>query len=152
MELSPSWEPANRSAIKNYPKFYGTGTFTTVSARAGHWSLSWARWIKYIPPHQISIKSMLMLSYHLRVPTCLFRSDLQNPYAHITLLHACYSPRPSHPSWLVHCNYARTRRRVQVTKLLVMQFSLTYYCFIYIRFKYSLRRPVLKEALIAQSV
>jgi hypothetical protein len=35
----------------------------------------------------------------------------------------CYTPCPSHPPWLDHSNY--TWRRVQVMKLVVMQFSPT---------------------------
>jgi hypothetical protein len=36
-------------------------------------------------------------------------------------LHSCYMPCPSHPPWLDHSIY--TWRRVQVMKILIMQFS-----------------------------
>jgi hypothetical protein len=36
------------------------------------------------------------------------------------VLHLCYMPCPSHPPWLNHSNY--TWKRVQVMKLLIMQF------------------------------
>jgi hypothetical protein len=39
------------------------------------------------------------------------------------LPHSCYMPCPSHPPWLDHSNYIW--RRVQVMKLLIMQFSST---------------------------
>jgi hypothetical protein len=50
------------------------------------------------------------------------------------LLHSCYMPRLSHPSWLDHSNY--TWRRVQVMKLLIMQFSPTSCLFISLWSKY----------------
>jgi hypothetical protein len=39
---------------------------------------------------------------------------------HYSSPHSCYMPCPSHPPWLEHSNY--TWRRVQVMKLLIMQF------------------------------
>jgi hypothetical protein len=39
--------------------------------------------------------------------------------------HSSYMPCPSHPPWLHHSNY--TWRRVQVMKLLIIQFSPTSY-------------------------
>jgi hypothetical protein len=45
-----------------------------VFTRALHWSLSWARWIHSIPSHPISLRSILILSNHLRfgLPRGLF--------------------------------------------------------------------------------
>jgi hypothetical protein len=47
-----------------------------VFTRALHWALSWARSIQSIPPHSISLRSILILSSHLRLglPSCLFFS------------------------------------------------------------------------------
>jgi hypothetical protein len=42
-------------------------------------------------------------------------------YMHPSSPHSCYMPRPSHPSRLYYCNYIC--RRVQTTKLHLMQFS-----------------------------
>jgi hypothetical protein len=50
-------------------------------------------------------------------------------------------PRPSHLSWLHHSNYSR--RRVQVMKLLIMQFSLTSCHVIPLWSKYFPQHPVL---------
>jgi hypothetical protein len=63
-----------------------------------NWSLSWARWIQFIPP-LISLKIYLMLSTHLRIslPSGLFW--------HSSWPHSCYVPCPSHTVWLDHSNY-----------------------------------------------
>jgi hypothetical protein len=53
--------------LKNFPTFYRTRRFVTVFTRALHWSLSWARSIQSIPPHLISLRSILTLSSHLRL-------------------------------------------------------------------------------------
>jgi hypothetical protein len=43
-------------------------------------------------------------------------------YTHSSSPHSCYMPRPSYPPRLDYSNYSW--RRIQITKLLVMQFSL----------------------------
>jgi hypothetical protein len=48
--------------LKNFPAFYGTRKFFTVFTRAFQWSLSWARSIQAIPPHPVSLRSILILS------------------------------------------------------------------------------------------
>jgi hypothetical protein len=35
-----------------------------VFRRARHWSLSWARWTQSISPHPISLRSILIFSFH----------------------------------------------------------------------------------------
>jgi hypothetical protein len=57
MEMSPSWEVVNCAATREFT------TFT----RALHWSLSWARSVQPIPPHPISLRSILILSSRLRL-------------------------------------------------------------------------------------
>jgi hypothetical protein len=108
-------EPLIGQPLKNFPEFYGTRRFITVFTRALHWSLSWA----------LSNQSILILSTHLRLglPNGLFPSGMQYPISIHLLPHSCYMPHPSHPSSLDHSNY--TWRRVQVMKLLFMQFSPT---------------------------
>jgi hypothetical protein len=77
-----SWGLLEKLAIvqplKNFPAFYGTRRFITVLTRALHWSLFWARSIQSIPFHPISLKSILILSTHLRLglPSGLFPSRL----------------------------------------------------------------------------
>jgi hypothetical protein len=91
-----------------------------VFTRALHWSLSWDRSIESIPPHIISLRSVLILSSHL----CLSSALLDFPpysYMNSSSPHVCYMPFPSHHPWLDHSN--KTWRRVQVMKLLMMQLS-----------------------------
>jgi hypothetical protein len=63
-------------------------------------------------------------------------------YIHL-LAHSCYMSCPFHPPWLQHFNY--TWGKVQVMKLLIMQFSSTSCHFISLRSKYSPQQPVLKH-------
>jgi hypothetical protein len=53
--------------LKNFPAFYRTRRFITAFIRALHWSLSWARSIQSPPSHPISLRSILILSTHLRL-------------------------------------------------------------------------------------
>jgi hypothetical protein len=53
--------------LKNFPTLYGTRKFITMFRRTLHWSVSWARSIQSIPPHPISVRSILILS---KPPTC----------------------------------------------------------------------------------
>jgi hypothetical protein len=48
------------SGISN---FYGTRKFITVFTLALHWSLYWARWIKPLPSHPISVTFILKKKY-----------------------------------------------------------------------------------------
>jgi hypothetical protein len=112
--------------LKNLHAFYGTRRFITVFTRAIHWSLSWARSIHSIAPHSYSPTSWssLMVCFLLAFPPI--------SYMHSLLPHSCYIPCPSHHySW----------RSVQVTKLLIMQFSLIYHHFIPFRSQYSPQHP-----------
>jgi hypothetical protein len=47
-------KPPVAQLLKNYLTFYETRRFTTVFTRTFHWSLLWARWIQFIPPHPTS--------------------------------------------------------------------------------------------------
>jgi hypothetical protein len=69
-------EPPNLQLLKNFPAFYGTRKFITVFIRASHWSRFWVRSIQSIPPHAISLRSIPILSTHLRLslPSGLFPS------------------------------------------------------------------------------
>jgi hypothetical protein len=67
IKLTPcSWalleKPPVVQLLKNFPIFYGTRRFITVFTRALRWSLSSPRSVQPIPPHPISLRSILTLS------------------------------------------------------------------------------------------
>jgi hypothetical protein len=53
--------------LKNFSAVHGTRSFVTVFTAALHWSLPWARSIQSIPPHPNCLRSILLLSTHLRL-------------------------------------------------------------------------------------
>jgi hypothetical protein len=63
-------------------------------------------------------------------------------YMHSFRPHACYIPCLSHPPWLAHSNHIW--RRVQVMKLLIMQFSPASFYFICLLSKYFPQHRALK--------
>jgi hypothetical protein len=62
LEEAPIVQP-----LKNFPAFYGTRRFNTVFTTALHWSLSWAISMQSTPSHPISLRSIVILSTHLRL-------------------------------------------------------------------------------------
>jgi hypothetical protein len=139
MELRPSWEAASRSATHEF-----SNILCNPKAHYGvHKSPPLAPVLQSIPTHHISLRSILILSSHLRIglPSGLFPTKII--YAFLFYSHVCYMLCSSSPSWLDHSNY--TWRRVQVTKLLIIQFSPTSYYLIPLRSKYSPQYPLLKH-------
>jgi hypothetical protein len=63
--------------LENFPTCYGTRRFVAMFTRALHWFLFWARWNQSIPSHAISLRFILVVSFHLRLgfPSGLFPSD-----------------------------------------------------------------------------
>jgi hypothetical protein len=64
MGLSPSWEATILQLLKNFPAFSGTRRFITVSTRAIHWSLSWARSIQSIPSYLSKIHLNIRILFY----------------------------------------------------------------------------------------
>jgi hypothetical protein len=123
MEPNPSWEAASRSATEEFFNILWNQKLITVFTKTRHWSLSWTRWIQSILPHPIS------LIFHPPTFRSSYRSlslwvSHQNPVPIPPLYHEYHVPHPTSP-WLDQSNY--TLRRVQVMKLLIMQFSTAFY-------------------------
>jgi hypothetical protein len=131
LEESPIVQP-----LKNFPAILWNPKVHNRVHKSLHWSLSWAISIQSTPSHLISLRSILILPIHLRfgLPCGLFPSSFP-----ANILYSCYMPCPFEPPWLDHFDYAWPR--VQVTKLLFMQFSSTSCHFIPLRPKYSPQHP-----------
>ena len=69
-----------------------------VFTRACHLSLSWARWIKSMPPHPTSWRSILILSscLHLGLPSSIFPSGFPTRSLYTPLLSPVHVTCPSH--------------------------------------------------------
>ena len=52
--------------VKKFPAFHGTRRFITALKSVRHLSLSWASPVQSIYPHPTSLRSVLLLSTHLR--------------------------------------------------------------------------------------
>jgi hypothetical protein len=121
VELSPSWEAASHSAIPEFCNILWNLEVHYHVRKSCHWFLFGTSSIP--PPNPTSVRSFLILttSLHLGLPmvTLLLAFPLKS-YINSSS-HVYYMPCPSHPSWLDHSNY--TWQRVQVMKLLIMQFS-----------------------------
>jgi hypothetical protein len=142
-ELSSSWEAANCAATRELP------------------SISWNPRVHYrdhkYPPlipilSQIdpvhTIPSYLSKIYYPPTYVLVFLvisfllAFASISYMHSTSPHSCYMPCPSHPPWFDHPNFVW--RGVQIMKLLIMQFSLTFCYFPTLRSKPSPKNSVLK--------
>jgi hypothetical protein len=66
--------------LRNIPPYFGTQRFVTMFTRSLPWSLSWVRLIQSIPPHAVSLWSILILFSHLclGLPRGLFPFSLSS--------------------------------------------------------------------------
>jgi len=97
IEQSASWD-ADSQLVSKFSTSNGTWRFITMFRRACHWSLSSARCIQSTTSHPISIRSILILSYHLcqGLPHGLFPSCFPTKILYVCMyvcmyacMHAC---------------------------------------------------------------
>ena len=98
MEQSPSWEADRFSASQKFLTFYGTRNFITAVASARHLSLSWTSSIQSLPLHPTSWRSILILSFHLRLglTSGLFPSGFHTKTLYTPLLSLILPTLPAH--------------------------------------------------------
>ena len=74
--------------VKKFPVFCGTQRFITALTTARHMSLPWASSIQSTPPNPTPLRSILILSYHLRLglPSGFFPSGFTTKTQHMPLL------------------------------------------------------------------
>jgi hypothetical protein len=140
MELNPSAEAAK------FPTFYETWRFITVLIRAPlliH-ILSQINRIHITPSYHSKIYFNSIPTYVLVFPVAYFLLAFSpKSYVRSSSPNFCYMPHPSHPPWLDYCNY--TWWKLQITKLLIMQFSPFSCHLISLRSKYLPQHLVLKQ-------
>ena len=91
-------KPTGCQLVNKFPAFYGTRRFITAFTNARQLSLSWARSIQSIPSHPTSWRSILILSYHLRLVLAsgLFPSGFPTKILYRPLLY------PIRATWHAH--------------------------------------------------
>jgi hypothetical protein len=87
-----------RRPVKKSPTFYATSMFITLSTTARHLSLSRARLIPSTSSQPISLRLILILSFHSRLGflSYLFSSDFHTSLAARSLLSNVLSPLRHH--------------------------------------------------------
>ena len=91
--------------VKIFPAFHRTRRFITALTSVPHLSLSWASPIQSTYPLSTSLKSVLILSTHLRLglPSDSFPPvSPPRPYTPPLLTHMHHMPGPSHSSRFYH--------------------------------------------------
>jgi hypothetical protein len=131
LERPPIVQPA-----KKFPAFYDNRRFITAFTRALHLSYPDPDHCSQCQPQIISPRAILILSTHLRLdlPSGPFPSSFSTNNLYAFLFSRIRSTCLTQLIFFEHSNY--TCRRVQITKLLVMQFSASSRYFIPLRSKY----------------
>ena len=131
--------------VKKFPAFYGTRRFLNAFTSTCQLSLSWSSSIQPRPTYLASLRSILILSSHLRssLSSGLLPSRFPTRSLYTPLPHMLYMPHPSHSSRLNHPN--NIWWVVQIIKLLIMQFSPLPCYLVTLRPKYSPQHHILKH-------
>jgi len=135
MEPSPSWQANSRSGSQEI--------YRILWNRKVHYQPlipTWARWIQSTTCHPISLIPNTLRSSEWSLP---FRFNYKNASCFSQLSHACYMPRRSHHPQFDHPNTIWWS--IQVTKLLMVNFSPASRHFLLLWSKYLLQHPVLKQ-------
>jgi hypothetical protein len=140
MELSPSREADSCSAAQELPSILWNPKVHYLV----HKSLPLLPILSHINSVHTIASYLSKIQFNIFHPVLVFLAGsffrLPNQYPIcIPLLHSRYMTCLYHPPWLDHSNY--TWQRVQVMKLLIMQFSPTSCHFIPLRSKYSPQHP-----------
>jgi hypothetical protein len=145
MELSPPWEATNCVATQELP----SNLWNPKVHYRVHKSPPLVPILRQIDSVHTTPSCLSKIHFNIHPPTSfVFLSGLLPSGFPTDILHAflfsysCYIPCLSHPPWLDHSNY--TWHRVQVMKLLIMQFSPTHH-FICLQSKYSSQHPVFEH-------
>jgi hypothetical protein len=99
------WKLTGSLLKKSILFFNGTRRFIKVFTKTHHCTLSWASRIQITPSIPTSIRSILMLSSHLRLGlqvVSFFRASQPITYKHLLLYHACVPHVPPTSSTASH--------------------------------------------------
>ena len=135
------------AASQEIPPIFGTRRFITVLTSARHLSLSWTNSIQSPQPTPTSWRSILILSFHLRLglPNGLFPSGFPT--------RTLYSPLPCPAHFIILDFTTRTLfgKGVQITKLFIMQI-INYMTLSKINFRPKMLRAVSLNHYFSQAI
>jgi hypothetical protein len=145
MELSPTWEPACCAEHRDFPNILRN---PNVQCRV-HKSHPQVTILSQINPVSTTLSYFYDVHFNIICPRTSWSSSGLVPSVFSTIVlwtspflpHSCYMPCPTYLPWPDYSNY--TWRRVQIRKILVMQFFPPSRNLISLRSQYPPQHPVL---------